>query len=151
MKTSKLFTASSLLTIVVGLLAITASADAATSFGPVESRAFHFRSGATAIETVGKDCAWNLDWLMVKGPGVGSKKSIDVSPALSAKSNDSWFPSSGCSAPDCVQVLVKVTSHDAAGTRTVTLNHPDGRKITTTFDVVENSTGRCDAPKGKQN
>lgn len=138
-----------LLTVLVGTLAITTQADAATPFGPVDSRDFYFHKG-TAIERPTKDCGWNFDWLLVKGPGLASKKSVDVTPAISERNQDGWFPSSGCTAPDCLQLLLKVTSRDPVGPRTVTIAHADGRKVTTTFDVVENTTGRCDAPKGKK-
>ena len=124
-----------------------ANAEAPAAFGPVASRAFHWKPGTT-IERAGAGCSNNADWLIVKGPGVANTKSVDVTPRTSAWDNQS-FPSSACVGPDCYQMLVKVTDKDAPGTRTVTLKHADGRTTTTTFDVVENA-GRCDYPKGKK-
>jgi hypothetical protein len=123
-----------------------ASAEGPAAFGPIESRSFHFKPGTT-IERASSDCKSNSDWLIVKGAGAANAKSIDVSPRTSVWDKQS-FPSSDCVAPDCYQMLIKVTDKDAPGTRTVTLKHADGRKTTTTFDVIENA-GRCDYPKGK--
>ena len=136
--------------LVLGALAITlaasAGADAPAPFGPVDSRTFYSHAGTT-IERPSKDCAWNFDWFFAKGAGVANAKTVDVSPAVAARDRNS-FPSTACTGPDCAPILVKVTSKDALGTRTVTYKSADGRTATTTFDVVE-GTGRCDAPKGK--
>jgi hypothetical protein len=135
------------------LLAITApgtmsEASAADPFGPIESRSFHLKPGTT-LEKPGADCASNSDVLLIHGPNVATAKSIDVSPRTYAFENKSYVPTSGCAAPNCKQVYLSVIPKDAAGTRTLTLKHADGRTLTTTVEVPENA-GRCDVPrKGK--
>jgi hypothetical protein len=115
-------------------------ADAAEPFGPVEARTFIEKPG-TAIEVPGADCHWNSDYLFIKGPNVASAKAIDVSPQVWTR--EGGVPTSDCVAPNCLQLFVSIDKKPTAGTRTVTLKHADGRKITTTFDVVANK-GRCD-------
>lgn len=126
---------------------MSASAQAPAAFGPVSDRAFHFKSG-TSIERAGKDCQNNSDWLILRGPGLASAKSLDISPRTQNWDKQS-FQLNACSGPDCYQVFVKVNDKDAPGPRTVTLTHADGRKVTTTFDVIENA-GRCDYPTAKK-
>lgn len=125
--------------------ALPASAEA--PFGPVSERTFHWKPG-TSIEKAGANCQSNSDWLIIRGPGVANAKSVDVTPRTQVWDKQT-FPSSACVAPDCYQLFIKATKNDAAGTRTVTLTHADGRKLTTTFDIVENA-GRCDYPAGKK-
>ncbi len=123
---------------------VPANAQAPAAFGPVAERSFHWRPGQS-IERAPANCQSNSDWLIVKGPGLASTKSVDVSPRTQAWDKQT-FPLNACEGPDCYQVFVKVTNKDAPGTRTVTLTHADGRKVTTTFEVLENA-GRCDYPK----
>lgn len=127
-------------------IAVPAGAEAPATFGPVAERTFHWKAGTT-IERAGASCQSNSDWLIVRGPGLASTKSVDVTPRTHVWDKQS-FPSSACVAPDCYQLFVKVTDKDAPGTRTVTLTSKDGKKVTTTFDVVENA-GRCDYPQGQ--
>lgn len=123
----------------------TASGDSPAAFGPVESRTFHFKPG-TGIEAASASCASNIDWLLIRGPGIANAKTIDVSPKVSQVFEKQGFPASNCAGPDCLPVFIKITGKDAPGTRTVTAKHADGRTVTTTFDVSANA-GRCDYPK----
>ena len=117
------------------------------AFGPLESRTFHWKPG-TVIETVpAASCASNVDWLLVRAPGIANAKTIDVTPKVSQVDEKHAFPASNCTGPDCLPVFIKITDKDVAGPRTLTAKHADGRTITTTFDVNAN-TGRCDYPKG---
>jgi hypothetical protein len=129
----------------IGAIATTASGDTPAKFGPLDSRVFHWKGG-TSIERPTDNCASNIDWLLVRAPGIANAKQIDVSPKVSMFQSNSSFPASNCTGTDCVPIYVKITSKDAAGTRTVTAKSGDGRTITTTFDVIENA-GRCDYPK----
>lgn len=132
---------------VVAAAVAVAPASAEAPFGPVSERTFHWKPGTT-IERASADCQSNSDWLVIRGAGVANVKSVDITPRTFVWDKQS-FPSSACVAPDCYQLFIKVTDKDAPGTRTVTLTSKDGRKVTTTFDVVENA-GRCDYPKGKK-
>jgi hypothetical protein len=118
-------------------------ATAAEAFGPVESRTFLSKPGAS-IEIPGADCGWNIDYLFIKGPNVASVKQVDVAPNIWTKFNKgAGAPTTDCAAPNCVQITVSTDKRTAAGPRTVTLKHNDGRTITTTFDAIPNA-GRCD-------
>jgi hypothetical protein len=128
----------------IAVTATSASGDTPAKFGPVEGRAFHWKGG-TSIEVAPANCQSNIDWLLIRAPGIANAK-IDVSPKVSMANAHSSFPASNCTGPDCVPIYVKITDRDAVGTRTVTAKHQDGRTITTTFDVVANA-GRCDYPK----
>ena len=145
MNAKKLFSASvfAILGIAFALPTMTARADAPAPFGPVQSRAFHFKGG-TSLEKPGANCSFNADWLIMKGPGVANAKSIDVAPRMGNWDRQS-LPTTDCVAPDCTMVLVKATGKDDVGARTVTLKHADGRSVTTTFEVPANA-GRCDYP-----
>ena len=121
-----------------------ASGDSPASFGPVESRTFHFKPG-TGIEATNASCASNSDWLLVRAPGIANAKSVDVTPKVSQVYDNHGFPASNCAGPDCLPVFIKITGKDAPGPRTLTAKHSDGRTVTTTFDVSANA-GRCDYP-----
>lgn len=124
-------------------IGLSPEATAAEAFGPVESRTFLSRPGA-AIELPAADCSWNNDYLFIKGPNVAAAKQIDVSPSIFTRHHKGGaVPTSDCAAPNCVQLTVSTDKRTAAGGRTVTLKHSDGRTITTTFDAVANA-GRCD-------
>lgn len=134
-----------MITTAVAVAVTPASGQASSAFGPVQSDTFYFKSG-TSIERPGNNCKSNIDWLLVKGSGVASAKSVDVSPRIGQSWLGSGFPSTSCTGPDCLPVYIKITSKDAVGSRTVTLKSSDGRTVTTTFTVAENA-GRCDYPK----
>lgn len=128
----------------IAVTATSASGDAPPKFGPVEGRAFHWKGG-TSIERATDNCQSNIDWLLVRAPGIADAR-IEVSPKVSQAIAHSSFPASNCAGPDCVPIYIKLTSRDAPGPRTVTAKSKDGRTISTTFDVIENA-GRCDYPK----
>ena len=112
----------------------------------VESRTFHFKAG-TAIEKPGADCANNMDWLLVKGPGIADAKNVKVTPHTATWQQK--FPSTICEAPNCFPLFIKIDKNDAVGPRTVSFNMGGGKEVTTTFEVVANA-GRCDAPAAKK-
>jgi hypothetical protein len=126
--------------VVVVTLAVCASpaSGQGNSFGPVESRTFHWKPG-TVIETVPASCASNIDWLLVRAPGIANAKSVEVTPKVSQVADKHAFPASNCTGPDCLPVFIKITAKDAPGPRTFTAKHADGRTISTTFDVNPNS------------
>jgi len=118
-----------------------ASADAPAPFGPVSNRAFYIKAG-TSVERAGPKCNYNVEWLFINGAGLANAKSVDITPRLPSWSRNG-IPSSACSGPDCLQVMIKIGNREPVGPRTVTIKAADGRTVTTTFDVVENA-GRCD-------
>lgn len=133
--------------VVVVTLAVCASpASGQTPFGPIESRTFHWKPGASIELPPADGCQMNVDWLLIRAPGIANAKSVDVTPKVGQTFDKQGFPSSNCAGPDCLPLWVKVTARDVAGPRTVTAKHADGRTITTTMDVVANA-GRCDYPK----
>lgn len=132
--------------VVVTLAVVASPASGQSAFGPVSERTFHWKPG-TVIETVPDNCASNIDWLLVRAPGIANAKSIEVTPKVSQVFDKQGFPASNCTGPDCLPVFIKVTGKDVAGTRTFTAKHADGRTVTTTFEVKPNA-GRCDYPKG---
>jgi hypothetical protein len=117
-------------------------------FGPIAERTFAWKPGTT-IEKPTAECSNNADWLLIRGPGVANAKTLDVTPHTGAQWERNAPTTGTCMAPDCVQLYVKITPQNNAGTYTVALKHADGRSITTTVDVVANA-GRCDYPKGKK-
>lgn len=130
----------------VTMLAVSASpASGQSPASSIESRSFHFHPG-TVIERSTDDCMSNIDWLLVRAPGIANAARVDVSPPVSRVWDNGRFPSTACVGPDCLPVFLKVTSRDAAGPRTVTVKYGEGRTATTTFEVVANA-GRCDFPK----
>ena len=56
-------------------------------------------------------------------------------------------PTTDCVAPNCAQLYLSAAPNTPAGARTVTFKHPDGRSLTTTFDVTESAT-RCEKGGG---
>ena len=80
---TRTFRTRSLVTLAVSGLALLAicsshaSASAAETFGPVDSRSFLVKPG-TSIELPGADCHWNNDYLFIRGANVASAKQIDV-------------------------------------------------------------------------
>jgi hypothetical protein len=133
-----------LTTLATALSLAVSDAGAADAFGPIESRSFLMKPG-TVIERPPADCPFNLDHLFIRGTNVANAKSVDVSPKVWQSDNARWrVPTTECVAPNCIQLLVQVVKSDAAGPRTLKLKHADGRTLTATFDVTENTTGRCD-------
>jgi hypothetical protein len=124
-----------------------AQADAPAAFGPVDTRAFAFKGGTKIEKAPDSGCKNNSDWLVIHGANLANFKSLDVTPKTSGWDHaQKTIPAANtCAVGDanCVQIFVLLTSSDAPGTRTVTLTSSDGRKLTTTFDVVPNA-GRCD-------
>jgi hypothetical protein len=129
-----------------------AQADSPTPFGPVDARAFAFKGGTKIEKAPDTGCKNNSDWLVMHGANLANVKSVDVVPKVwSWDHKQKTIPSTNtCAVGDanCAQIFVLLTSQDAPGTRTVTLTATDGRKSTTTFDVVPNA-GRCDYAPGK--
>ena len=126
------------------LVGASSDGSAAEPFGPIEQRGFVIKPG-TALEKPGAGCSGNSDVLFINGPNVSSLKSVDVTPKVGTFDNQKFVPTNLCAAPNCAQILVKVSESTPPGPRTVTLKHTDGRTTTTTFDIVDNTSGRCDA------
>jgi hypothetical protein len=125
-----------------------AQADSPAPFGPVDSRAFAVKGGSNIEKVPTTGCSNNSDWLVIHGANLSTVKSFDVAPTVWTMKHKTIPSANTCAKGDlnCTQLFVMLTSQDALGTRTVTLTAPDGRKLTTTFDVIPNA-GRCDYAK----
>jgi hypothetical protein len=144
-RTAVTFALSALVVSAVAIAPAAPDAMAAEPFGPIESRTFTFHAGTT-IEASRSDCHWNSDYLFIRGPNVAATKQADAAPPVFSRfTKPGGVPTTDCAAPNCVQLYVGVDKRHAPGPRTVTLKHPDGRTLTTTFDVIPNA-GRCDTP-----